>query len=139
MGKHGPVIIIDDDEDDRYLFKEVFLRMNLKHKLLFFTDSQKALDYLTTIPFLILSDINMPRLDGFALKEKLRADAALHFKTIPFVFFSTGASQKEVTHAYSRLWAQGYFVKPNTIDELGATMKIIVDYWTRCAAPNNYP
>lgn len=141
MDKHGPLIIIDDDEDDRFLFEQAYNRLNLEHKLLFFADGQEALDYLTItneLPFLILSDINMPRLDGFALKEKLRTDAALHVKTIPYVFFSTAAGQQEVTYAYSSLSAQGYFVKPDTMAELEAVLGSIMKYWKLCATPNNY-
>ena len=98
MDKNGPVIIIEDDEDDQFLFEQVFLRLNFKNKVIFFSDGQDALEYLTTtaeLPFLILSDINMPRLDGFALREKLHTDAALQVKCIPYLFFST-ADRKSV-------------------------------------------
>ena len=140
MDKNGPVIIIEDDEDDQYLFEQVFLRLNFKNEIIFFSDGQEALDYLTTtsvLPFLILSDINMPRLNGFALKEKLHTDAALQVKCIPYLFFSTAASQRMVIDAYS-LSVQGFFVKPDTINEFEETIRTIMDYWKLCAAPNNY-
>ncbi len=73
MNKNGPVIIIEDDEDDQYLLEQVFLKLNYQNKVVFFSDGQDALDYLQTtheLPFLILSDINMPRLDGFQLRGK---------------------------------------------------------------------
>jgi DNA-binding response OmpR family regulator len=92
MNKNGPIIII---EDDQYLLEQVFHRLHYNNERIFFSDGQTALDYLTTtteLPFLILSDINMPRLDGFALREKLHTDAGLHIKCIPYLFFSTGVS-----------------------------------------------
>ena len=140
MNKIGPVIIVEDDEDDQYLFQQVFTKLNYENEVIFFSDGQDALDYLTTtstLPFLILSDINMPRLDGFALREKLHTDAALQLKCIPYLFFSTAASQQTVIDAYS-LSAQGFFVKPNAMDKFEETIKAIMEYWKLCAAPNNY-
>ena len=102
MNKNGPVIIIEDDEDDQYLLEQVFIKLNYQNKVVFFSDGQDALEYLQTtdeLPFLILSDINMPRLDGFQLREKLHTDAALQLKCIPYLFFSTAASQEMVVNA----------------------------------------
>jgi CheY-like chemotaxis protein len=58
-------------------------------------DAEKALAFLkstTEVPFLILSDINMPKLDGFALRQKIHVDAQLQLKCIPYLFFSTAVS-----------------------------------------------
>lgn len=140
MNKNGPIIIIEDDEDDQYLLEKVFHGLNYTNERIYFSDGHDALDYLTTtteVPFLILSDINMPRLDGFALREKLHTDAALHIKCIPYLFFSTAVSQQMVIDAYS-LSAQGFFVKPNTLAALEEIVKNIMDYWKQCAAPNDY-
>ncbi|WP_460911683.1 response regulator [Spirosoma areae] len=75
MNKNGPVIVIEDDHDDQYLLSEVFKKLGYTNEVLYFFDGQHALDYLqdtTVSPFLILSDINIPRLDGFVLKDKYR-------------------------------------------------------------------
>lgn len=140
MNKNGPVIIIEDDDDDQYLLEQVFLKLNYQNKVIFFSDGQAALDHLQTtseLPFLILSDINMPRLNGFQLREKLHTDAALQVKCIPYLFFSTAASQEMVVNAYS-LSVQGFFIKQTTFDELEKTIMHIMEYWKRCAAPNNF-
>jgi DNA-binding NarL/FixJ family response regulator len=89
------------------------------------------------MPFLILSDINMPKLDGFALRAKIREDAALQIKCIPYLFFSTAADQKAVVNAYS-MSVQGFFIKQNSVSELEKTIKVMMDYWQRCVAPNNF-
>jgi CheY-like chemotaxis protein len=140
MNNKGPVIVIEDDVDDKEMLEDVFKNLGYKNELLFFGDGQSALDFLnesTIIPFLILSDINMPKLDGFALRDKIKMDAELQIKCIPYLFFSTASSQKAVVDAYS-LSVQGFFIKQNTIAELGKTIKVIMDYWTRCVAPNNF-
>jgi CheY-like chemotaxis protein len=140
MNKNGPVVIIEDDEDDQVILKEVFEKLNYSNEIIFFTDGHAALDYLNgteVLPFLILSDINMPKLDGFALRAKLKSDAALQVKCIPYLFFSTAATQKAVIDAYS-LSVQGFFVKQSSLAEIEATISAIMEYWKRCAAPNNF-
>lgn len=140
MNKNGPVIIIEDDLDDQEILKEIFQKLAYPNEVIFFTDGQDALNYLnqpSTLPFLILSDINMPKLNGFELRTKLKTDADLAVKCIPYLFFSTALNQKAVIDAYS-MSVQGFFVKENSMKELEKTIKVIMEYWKRCAAPNNF-
>ena len=140
MNKNGPVVIIEDDDDDQAILKEVFENLGYPNEVIFFSDGLEALKYLhqtEALPFLILSDINMPKLDGFALRQKLKSDAALQLKCIPYLFFSTAATQKSVVDAYS-LSVQGFFVKQSSIAEIEATIFAIMEYWKRCTAPNNF-
>ena len=140
MNKNGPVIVIEDDDDDQLLLEQVFKKLAYPNKIIYFFDGEAALEYLNRteeVPFLILSDINMPKLDGFALREKLHNDAALSIKCIPYLFFSTAVSQEMVINAYS-LSAQGFFVKQTTMQELEDIISIIMEYWKKCAAPNNF-
>lgn len=137
---NGPVVIIEDDSDDQEILTEIFKKLNYPNKIIFFSDGLEALEFLNrvdTIPFLILSDINMPKLNGFELRAKLRTDAALQIKCIPYLFFSTAIDQKAVIEAYS-LSVQGFFVKSSSVTELERTITVIMDYWRSCAAPNNF-
>ena len=141
VNKNGPIIIIEDDADDQDVLTEIFKKLDYSNKVLFFFDGQEALDFVSTsndAPFLILSDINMPKLNGFALREKLKTDAKLSIKCIPYLFFSTASNQKSVIDAYS-LSVQGFFVKPNSMSDLEKTIFSIMEYWRRCAAPNDFP
>ncbi len=140
MNKSGPVIIIEDDADDQDFLTEVFQKLNYPNKIMFFHDGQEALDHLSKtdiIPFLILSDINMPKLNGFDLREKLRTDAKLQIKCIPYLFFSTASNQKSVVNAYS-MSAQGFFVKETSMHELEKTIGVIMEYWKKCVAPKDF-
>jgi CheY-like chemotaxis protein len=137
---NGPVIIIEDDADDRLLLEEVFGKLEYPNQVMYFPDGQSALDFLnqTNItPFLILSDINLPKLDGFALRSKIRMDAQLQIKCIPYLFFSTASSQRAVMDAYS-LSVQGFFVKQSKMSEMEKTITVIMEYWNRCVSPNNF-
>jgi CheY-like chemotaxis protein len=139
--KNGPIIIIEDDQDDQEFLTEVFQNLNYQNKILFFWDGETAFEHIVSSderPFLILSDINMPRLSGFALRDKLKTDAKLSHKCIPYLFFTTAANQKAVIDAYSRS-VQGFFTKQSTMFELEKTISVIMEYWRRCAAPNDFP
>jgi len=140
MNSDDLVLIIEDDADDKKMLEEVFEKLGYINKLLFFSDGQEALDFLNSsdiIPFIILSDINMPKLDGFALRDKINMDAKLQMKCIPYLFFSTASSQKAVVDAYS-LSVQGFFIKQSSMVELEKTITVIMEYWKRCVAPKNF-
>jgi len=130
----------EDDEDDQVFFASAYYNLNYTNKLIFFRDGKEALDFLNSsdvTPFLIVSDINMPKLDGFALRDKVRMDAKLQQRCIPYLFFSTGLTQEAVIKAYS-LSAQGFFQKQVSGKELEKSIEVIMEYWKRCAAPNNF-
>ena len=74
MNKDGPIILIEDDLDDQGILSDVFKELNYENEIIFFSDSQEALDFLTATkvePFIIFSDINMPKLSGAELREKV--------------------------------------------------------------------
>lgn len=141
MNKTGPIVVIEDDSDDQEILKEIFDNLNYKNPIIYFSDGEDALKYLTETsikPFLILSDINMPKLSGFELREKIYVNESLNLKCIPYLFFTTTSTQKSVIDAYSQS-VQGFFVKPNDFARLQNTIKKIVEYWQECEAPNYTP
>jgi CheY-like chemotaxis protein len=74
MNKGGPIIIIEDDTDDQEMLSEIFSQLDYKNEVIFFGDGEAALEFLvhTEIePFIIFSDINMPKLNGVELREKV--------------------------------------------------------------------
>ncbi len=140
MDKNGPVIIIEDDLDDQEILKEIFQQLDYPNDVVFFADGDEALKYLNKpgiVPFLILSDINLPKLNGLELRTKLKTDAKLVLKCIPYLFFSTAMNQQTVIDAYS-MSVQGFFIKESSMQELKKTILVIMEYWKRCAAPNDF-
>jgi CheY-like chemotaxis protein len=138
MNKQGPIVIIEDDEDDQLLLNEVFKELAYPNEIIYFEDGEEALNYLSTSytePFLIISDISMPRLSGLELREKIHNNEDLRLKCIPHVLFSTTDEQKRIVDAYSKS-IQGFFIKPNTNDHLKETIRKIVEYWNECVSPN---
>jgi CheY-like chemotaxis protein len=138
MNKKGPIIVIEDDEDDREFMKDVFIELNYENEIMFFADGQLALNFLThekVEPFIIISDINMPVLNGMALKEEIQNNENLRLKCIPYLFFTTSANQQHVIDAYSKS-VQGFFIKPNNMAKLKAIVKKIIEYWQECESPH---
>lgn len=137
--KDGPVIIVEDDLDDQDIIKEVFDSLKVPNALMFFTDGVETLTYLQTTsdqPFLILCDINLPKLNGLELRKEINADGRLRRKSVPFIFFSTNASRDAVAKAYD-LTVQGFFIKGQTLQEVRDTLSLIIAYWSICKHPNN--
>lgn len=140
MNKAGPIIVIEDDLDDQEVLEEIFEKLGYVNTIIFFSDGNLALEYLNrtdTHPFLILSDINMPKINGFELRNKIFTNEQLQSKCIPYLFFTTSANKRAVHDAYA-LSVQGFFVKPMTMGGLENTIRKIVEYWQECIAPSEY-
>lgn len=135
---YNPIIIIDDDGDDLELIRECFAELNLENEIIVFNDGQLFLEFVKKFPtnvFFILCDINMSPIDGLALKQMTYDDEELRLRCIPFVFLSNSRAVSTVTKAYS-FGVHGYFVKPNTTQELKDMLSAIVNYWRLSQHPN---
>jgi CheY-like chemotaxis protein len=139
MNNTNPIIIIEDDADDCDIIVSALKELGVENERKCFVNGKEALDYLKAShisTFVILSDVNMPILNGLELKAAINQDDILRKQSIPFIFLSTSNSKKEVTAAYD-LMAQGYFKKPNSFDEIKDILKQVVDYWDRSSHPNS--
>jgi CheY-like chemotaxis protein len=125
MNKSGPIVVIEDDPDDQEVLVEIFQKLGYVIKVIYFLDGNEALAYLNKSdvqPFLILSDINMPMISGFELRNKVFTNEQLQTKCIPYLFFTTSANKKSVIDAYT-MSVQGFFVKPNSMQGLENTIR----------------
>jgi CheY-like chemotaxis protein len=141
MSKKGPILLIEDDIEDQELTKEIISEVMKGHEVISFLTCDEALGYLLddanpVQPFLILSDVNLPKMTGVALKEKMDQHDRLRKKSIPFVFYSTSARAEDIDMAYEHR-VQGYFLKDSTVKGMKETLKLIYNYWSRCKHPNN--
>ncbi len=136
----GPIIYVEDDMDDRLIFKEILNSIGVTNELQFFDNGKDFLEYLYTAkeqPLLIVSDINMPVMNGLELRKNMISDEQLRKKSIPFIFFTTSVNSREIELAYE-LTVQGYFKKPTDLHEMKTNLKMIVDYWCICKHPNSH-
>lgn len=139
MSKTGPILIIEDDKEDKEILEEVLLDLNVKNPIIWLENTEEAYKYLcaaTESMFIIFCDINMPGKNGLELKLKIDEHEELRKKSIPFIFYSTSANQKDVNDAYAKMTVQGFFQKGNDYNEMKKVIQLILDYWTLCKQPN---
>ena len=131
MQKDGPIIIIEDDTDDQDFFRELLQIIECPNVPLFFTEGSAVLDYLNKgegQPFLIFSDLNLPRTNGVDLRREMKASDNLQIKCLPFIYYTGTPSFKIGLEAYGDC-IQGFFIKPARLEEGARVLKNIISYW----------
>jgi CheY-like chemotaxis protein len=113
------ILLIDDDSDDRLLFREAIQEISPEIACITEQDGRKALADLNNIkiglPDVIFVDINMPSLDGWECLDKIKG--AEITKGIPVIMFSTSSSEKELVRA-THSGAVSLLTKPDNFIEL---------------------
>lgn len=136
--KNEPIILVEDDMDDQEFIIDALKLLEVPNEVRTFDNGQKALDFLKITdkqPFLIISDVNLPVMNGLQLKHEIQKNEYLRSKSIPFIFLSTSAESKAVKEAYD-LNVQGFFVKEITYEGIHQQLKGIIQYWKSCRHPN---
>lgn len=139
MSFTGPIVCIEDDDDDQCLVRSVAKELHIANELVFFTNGETALQFLKTTsedPFLILCDTNLPLMNGIELRKRLNENEYLRRKSTPFVFVTTNANPALVQTAYDAT-VQGYFKKPSNYTSLKEQIRLIMAYWTECIHPSS--
>jgi chemosensory pili system protein ChpA (sensor histidine kinase/response regulator) len=112
------VLVVDDSLTVRRITQRLLQREGYRVALA--KDGVEAMDRLAEErPAVLLSDIEMPRMDGFDLLRSVRADARL--AGLPVVMITSRTAQKHRDHA-DMLGADDYLGKPFTEDELLAVL-----------------
>ena len=109
-----PVLVVDDVYENRYLL-EVTLKSK-GYQVITAKNGQEALEYLHNHPIrLIISDILMPKMDGFTLCREVKKDTNL--KNIPFIFYTASYTSDKDRDFGLDLGADRYILKPTETDE----------------------
>lgn len=127
------ILLVEDDEGHQLLIRENLRAGGIINEVTVVRDGQEALDYLyrrgpyrdpatSPRPGLILLDIKMPKMDGFAVLEHLKADAQL--RLIPILMLTSTEDQVEVNRCYV-LGANSYIVKPVCYEEFQERVKAL--------------
>ena len=117
--KNNGIWIVNDDKDDHELIREIVEDLEVSNEVIFFNTARDLLERLKkadSAPFIIMCDVNIPGMDGFALRNKLLEGENKKYHSVPFIFWSTYASNDQVERAY-RLRAHGFFIKEGEYKE----------------------
>jgi len=137
MTQNGPILIIDDNPEERRLIQLAMEHLQVKNELVFFENGEPALKYLLhveKVPFIIICDIDMPVMNGLELSQRIFENAFLKKKSIPFIFRTGSATDAAVSKAYD-MTVQGVFIKSEDFHALEQQIQVILQYWRMCIPP----
>lgn len=97
------ILLADDDEDDRSLFKELLTMSSVSAFLTTAEDGEELMNVLSTFPaspppHLIFLDINMPRKNGIECLAEIRSNKK--FDNVPVFMFSTSNNHQDIDVTY---------------------------------------
>jgi CheY-like chemotaxis protein len=131
------VLLVENNSDDARLVELAFERAEVTHSLMVLTKALDAMDYLRgkgryaercrfPLPKLILLDLGMPGVSGFAMLEQLQMDPVL--RGLPVTVLSGSNYLRDVNRAY-QLGAKSFLVKPSDFEAFSAAIKETLDFW----------
>jgi CheY-like chemotaxis protein len=133
-GRPVEILLVEDNLGDIRLTRETLKEGKVRNNLHVSVDGVEALKFLkqegeyqdAPRPDLILLDLNMPRMDGRELLERIKRDDDL--KRIPVVIMTTSEAEEDIVKSYN-LHANCYITKPVGLDQFIQVVKMIEDFW----------
>jgi chemotaxis family two-component system response regulator Rcp1 len=127
------IVLVEDNPADAEMLKAALEQADMPVEVVVLEDGIKAMEYLTgnvSAPHdLVLLDLNLPRINGFEVLERIRANADL--KSLPVVVMSGSSDPLEIERCY-RAGANSYVCKPTHLNEIFSTIEQLVNYWSKC-------
>jgi CheY-like chemotaxis protein len=131
------VLLVDDDPGDQELTRRALQEDAMKIDLHVANNGEEAMDYLlhcgewsdpalSPRPDLVLLDLNMPRVDGRQVLERMRAHEKL--KSIPVVVLTTSQQETDIVRSYD-LGCNSFIVKPVGMEAFLKTIRELGSYW----------
>jgi len=135
--KDKVILLVEDNPDDVKLTLRALKKSNILNEVVVASDGVKALDYLfgtgeysdrdtRNAPQVILLDLNMPRLGGIEVLQRMRADERT--KLLPVVVLTTSNEDADRIDSY-RLGANSYVRKPVDFDQFAKAVQQLGLYW----------
>ncbi|MCY7296717.1 response regulator [Alteromonas sp. a30] len=138
--KNLTILIVEDDEGDILSIKRALKKCKLDNPIFVAHDGVEALEILregkqVVWPYLILLDINMPRMNGLQFLEELRQDEELK-KAVVFVL-TTSDDEKDMVSAYEKNIA-GYLLKQNVLDDFLSLVSLVDQFSLTVRYPSTH-
>jgi len=140
---NATLLVVEDDENDQMLIKRAFRTLGVESPIHIVGDGLEAIAYMMgegqfadrstfAYPTFIITDLKMPRADGFAVLEFLKKNP--DWAIIPTVVFSASSDPDDIRRSY-RMGASSFHVKPNSTGELREQLAVLNAYWLTCEVP----
>jgi CheY-like chemotaxis protein len=136
MDKLGYILLADDNENDLELETRALAQYRLANEIVIVRDGAEALDFLfrrgafsnrnPAAPLVVLLDINMPKINGLEVLEKIKSDPQL--QQIPVVMLTSSRQGPDVERCYA-LGANAYVLKPVDFTQFADAVKTIGKFW----------
>lgn len=129
------ILLAEDNPDDVDFARRALRRSRVANDIHVVWDGQQALDFLlragnygidTPRPDLILLDLNMPRVNGMEVLEKIKANDELAL--IPVIMLTASGRDEDVVKSY-KLGANTYIEKPVEFDKFMQAVEVLGEYW----------
>jgi len=131
------IVLVEDNPDDAELTIRALKKGNITNNLIHLTDGAEALEFIfctgkfsdrsnNVKPKLILLDLNMPRVNGIEVLQRLKSDE--HTKTIPVVVLTSSREDPDVQACY-KLGVNSYIVKPVGFANFTKAVSEVGLYW----------
>jgi two-component system, response regulator len=125
-----PILLVEDSADDQELISRALKRANVQNPIVIANDGQEALYLLhgtgKPLPALVLLDLKLPRINGFEVLAKLRADPRT--RNLPVVVLSSSSEMEDINQSYD-IGANSYIRKPVSIKQFNEAIAQVVTYW----------
>ena len=117
------ILYIDDDSEDREIFKQAINAIDNSFSCVVATDGKEGLELLKnhiTEPDFIFVDVNMPVMGGKEFLYEVKHTQG--FRSIPVIMYSTTSWGDEIK-SYAKLGAYDFIIKPNSFSEVCEVLK----------------
>lgn len=134
MASDVTFLIIEDDDIDVMALERAFQKLKIANPKIFARDGVEGLEYLRgeggkdklKAPYIILLDLNMPRMTGLEFLEEIRSDPELE-RSVVFVL-TTSNDDRDRVSAYQKHVA-GYIVKSDPASGFMEAITMLDHYW----------
>jgi CheY-like chemotaxis protein len=131
------ILLVEDNPDDEALTLRALEKNKVANGVVVARDGAEALDFLfgtgahagrnvRELPQIVLLDLKLPKLDGFDVLRRIRADERT--KTLPVVILTSSKEERDVVQSY-RDGCNSYVRKPVNFDEFVEAARQLGLYW----------
>ena len=135
--KDKKILLVEDNPDDEALTIRALKKNNILNDVVVARDGAEALDYLfgtgkyqgrdiTDLPVIVLLDLNLPKVNGHDVLEKIRQRD--HTRLLPVVILTTSETEKDIVQSYAG-GANSYIKKPVDFEQFSQAILQLGMYW----------